>query len=77
MTMKNTPIDLLIMADIKPVGFIVRRHKNGVLVKDGGKIISEAALISEDVIGRDLYTESQMREAIERAVILTLPPKAK
>ena len=64
------PIDLQVMDTIEPVGYIARKHKDGILVVDGGRIISESFLVSDDVSGNNLYTEHQMREAIEKTIIL-------
>lgn len=69
-TTDTRPLDMRVMDTIEPVGHIYRSHKDGVLEKDGGKIISQSFLVSEDVVGQFLFTEYQMREAIEKAVAM-------
>ncbi len=64
----TTDVVLQVMKTIEPVGYVTRQHKNSTLVADGGKIISASFLINEDVIGHSLYTEIQMREAIEQTL---------
>lgn len=57
----------------KEVGFICRQYETpGVLVEDGGKIISVASLIKDDVGGNEmLYTTTQMKEYAFLAMIET------
>lgn len=70
LTESNCSIERNVMDTIEPIGYITRSHKDGILEKDGGKIISGCFLINEDVKGRNLYNEDQMREAIEKTMIL-------
>ncbi len=54
----------------KEVGFIIREFETpGLLVEDGGKIISTSHLVSDDVPGNEmLFTTTQMREYAFKAV---------
>jgi hypothetical protein len=46
------------------VGFICRQYETpGVLIEDGGKIVSVASLVKDDVGGNELlFTTSQLKE---------------
>jgi hypothetical protein len=57
----------------REVGFISRQFETpGVLVEDGGKIISVPSLIKDDIGGNEmLYTTTQMKEYAFAAILET------
>ena len=55
------------------VGFVSRQHETpGVLVEDGGRIISVPCLVKDDVGGNEmLFTTTQMKEYAFSAILDT------
>lgn len=48
-----------------PAGFVTRIHKDGILVQDGGEIISVPFLTDDTVKSTELFTTKQMHAAYE------------
>lgn len=57
------------------IGFITRKHENGVLVSDGGRIVSIACLTDDQAPQGDIFTTDQMR-TYARAALAAAPAAA-